>query len=106
MSLTTDNTPHAVATTAAHDLADSAHVLRTVQGMVNAHPDAFTLGGLRHILFYLGHELEAAGVVVRFGRKLLIDETEFFDWLKAGGARNIRTKVQQRASRKQAKGAV
>lgn len=106
MSVTSYNAPHAVAATAAHDPADSAHVLRTVQGMVDAQPDAFTVGGLRHILFHRGRELEAAGAVVRFGRKLLIDETAFIDWLKAGSARNIRVKVQQRTSRQRAKGAV
>ncbi|MBN2690905.1 MAG: hypothetical protein JXR43_03475 [Burkholderiaceae bacterium] len=50
---------------------------------------AFTLGGLRHILFHRGEYLEKTGVVCRFGRKILIDLPKFREWVSEGGARII-----------------
>lgn len=50
---------------------------------------AFTKGGLRHLLFHQGEELEKAGAIVRFGARILIDDTAFLAWLKAGHARRI-----------------
>jgi hypothetical protein len=79
--------------------------LVTVQTLATRHPDACPVGGTRHILFHAGDELEATGIVIRLGRKILIDEPRYIDWLRSGGARNIRSKVQQRASRQRAKGA-
>jgi hypothetical protein len=62
--------------------------LATVPQFCERHP-AFTQGGIRHLLFIKGHEAEEAGAVVRFGRKLLIDEAAFLCWIKNGGARQI-----------------
>lgn len=62
--------------------------LLTVRQMANRH-QGLSEGGLRHILFHAGHEMEAAGVVIRFGRRLLIDEERFLDWLRAGHGRRI-----------------
>jgi hypothetical protein len=45
------------------------------------HP-AFPVGGLRHRIFYAKQNgLEASGVLVRNGRRVLINEERFFDWL-------------------------
>ena len=50
---------------------------------------AFTKGGLRHLFFHQGEELERAGAIVRFGARILIDDAAFLAWLKAGNARHI-----------------
>ena len=50
---------------------------------------AFTKGGLRHLFFHQGEELEKAGAIVRFGTRILIDDAAFLAWLKAGHARHI-----------------
>ena len=50
---------------------------------------AFTKGGLRHLFFHQGEELEKAGAIVRFGARILIDDTAFLAWLKAGNGRHI-----------------
>ena len=60
----------------------------TVNDMPKIEP-AFTIGGLRHILFHRGEDLEKTGVVCRFGRKILIDLPKFREWVSHGGARNI-----------------
>jgi len=59
-----------------------------VNDLPNFEP-AFTLGGLRHMIFHRKVELEEAGVVCRFGRKILIDLPKFREWVSQGGARNI-----------------
>ena len=51
---------------------------------------AFSPGGIRSALFYRGDLAEQAGAVVRFGRRVLIDETAFLAWVKSGGARHLR----------------
>lgn len=45
------------------------------------HP-AFRVGGLRHLAFHR-HEngLSKSGAILNCGRKLLIDERRFFDWM-------------------------
>lgn len=50
---------------------------------------AFTQGGLRHLFFHHGEQLEQAGAIVRFGSRILIDDAVFMAWLKAGNARHI-----------------
>ncbi|MBI2790896.1 MAG: hypothetical protein HYX61_02960 [Gammaproteobacteria bacterium] len=50
---------------------------------------AFTLGGFRHLQFTKSNELEAAGVTVRFGRRLLINLPRFREWIAKGNARII-----------------
>jgi hypothetical protein len=53
--------------------------LHTVRQFCQAHP-AFTLGGIRWLLFHRQtNGLERA--VVRVGRRILIDEEKFFGWL-------------------------
>ncbi|MBU2734107.1 hypothetical protein [Acidithiobacillus ferridurans] len=50
---------------------------------------AFTKGGLRHLFFQRGEDLEAAGAIVRFGSRILIDDAAFIAWLKGGHGRHI-----------------
>ena len=60
----------------------------TVGDMPKREP-AVTQGGMRHLIFHCGEELEKAGVICRFGRKILIDLPKFREWISQGGARNI-----------------
>ena len=62
--------------------------LFTVNDYIKRRP-AFTKGGLRHLFFHHGGELEQAGAIVRFGSRILIDDAAFLAWLKAGNARHI-----------------
>lgn len=55
-----------------------------------AKQPAFTVGGIRSLLFYRGEDAERAGAVVRFGRRILIDEPRFLAWVREGGTRHIR----------------
>ena len=66
--------------------------LYTVEQFPNAHP-AFTPAALRNLIFKAerrhssngeipGNGLIEAGAVVRIGRKVLIDEDRFFDWVR------------------------
>lgn len=61
----------------------------TVRQFADKHP-AFTNGGIRSLMFYRGDDAEKAGAVVRFGRRILIDESRFLTWVREGGARHIR----------------
>lgn len=53
------------------------------------HEPAMTEGGFRHLQFNKGPELEAAGVTVRFGRRLLINLPKFREYIAGGNARVI-----------------
>ena len=64
--------------------------LKTVNQFVDCNP-AFTMGGMRQLIFHKGSEAEQAGAIVRFGRKILIDEAAFIAWVKAGGTKVICT---------------
>ena len=45
---------------------------------------AFTLGGLRSLIFNEHKNgLAESGAVIRIGRKVLIDETKFFAWVQS-----------------------
>jgi hypothetical protein len=63
--------------------------LVTVKTLATHEPDACPEGGTRYILFHAGDDLEAAGIVIRVGRKILIDMPRYIDWLRSGGARDI-----------------
>jgi hypothetical protein len=65
--------------------------LRTVAQFAALHP-AFTVGGLRNMIFKAtprhstngtvgGNGLTEAGAILRIGRKVLINEERFFDWI-------------------------
>lgn len=60
----------------------------TVRDLVKAEP-GFTTGGLRHLIFQRGQELDEAGVLVHFGRRVLFDLPKFREWIRSGGARQI-----------------
>jgi len=58
--------------------------LLTVNQFSEKHP-AFPKGGLRHRIFHSEiNGLKASGALVRNGRRVLIDEEKFFEWVKAG----------------------
>lgn len=60
--------------------------LSTVKQFHERHP-AFPEGGLRHRIFHAeSNGLAESGAIVRNGRRVLIDEERFFDWLVGGGA--------------------
>ena len=64
-------------------------VLLTVSQFCEKHP-AFPVGGIRNLIFLSEDRRTSAGVIkgnglkaalIRIGRKILIDETKFFEWL-------------------------
>lgn len=62
-------------------------VLSTVKQFHEHHP-AFPEGGLRHRIFHSKtNGMLEAGVIIRNGRRVLIDEERFFDWLRGGDIR-------------------
>ena len=74
-----------------------ARALSTVRQFSEKHP-AFSQGSLRNLIFLADERHTSKGKIpgngldmalVRIGRKLLIDETKFFDWVEAqqGGAK-------------------
>ena len=67
---------------------DECPVFKTVTQFVKSNP-AFTEGGLRHFIFFKGAEAETAGAIVRYGRKILINEYKFLALVQNGGARKI-----------------
>lgn len=42
------------------------------------------IGGLRHLVFF-GHQNGFNKVVIRAGRRILLDEKKYFEWLRDGG---------------------
>ena len=55
----------------------------TVQQFTVKHP-AFTLGGLRNQIFNEAtNGLAKSGAIVRNGRRVLINEPKYFNWLEA-----------------------
>jgi hypothetical protein len=60
--------------------------LLTANQFVATHK-AFTLGGLRALIFNENSNgLAKAGAVIRIGRKVLINEELFFGWVQAQAA--------------------
>lgn len=56
--------------------------LKTVNQMVDTH-GFLTSGGLRHLIFKSDiNGMDELNVVLRMGRKVLIDEDKFFKWLR------------------------
>jgi hypothetical protein len=57
--------------------------LSTVNQFTAKQP-AFTLGGLRSLIFNEHtNGLAKSGAIVRIGRKVLIDESKFFAWVES-----------------------
>jgi len=58
----------------------------TVELFNKKHP-AFPVGTLRHYIFYKdSNGLHDAGAIFKMGRKVLIKERAFFDWIESGAA--------------------
>ncbi len=56
--------------------------LSTVKQFSEKH-QAFTTGGLRALIFNEHQNgLAKSGAIVRIGRKVLIDEAKFFNWIE------------------------
>ncbi len=55
-----------------------------------AKQNAFSAGGVRSLIFYRGDDAEKVGAIARLGRRILIDEPRFLEWVRDGGARQIR----------------
>ncbi|MBA3757149.1 MAG: hypothetical protein H0X02_13425 [Nitrosomonas sp.] len=77
--------------------AQQTPILLTVRQFSYKHP-AFTQGSLRNLIFLSDNRKTLRGTIqgnglnialVRIGRKLLINETKFFDWIdeQQGGAK-------------------
>lgn len=49
---------------------------------------------VRQAIFYRNDDLEAAGAVTRLGRRVLIDEERFLQFLTSGGLRRVRGGAQ------------
>ncbi len=65
-------------------MSDSNKVplLATVKQFCNKHP-AFTIGGIRDRIHHAdSNGLKKYGAILRNGRRVLIDEEKFFQWLK------------------------
>lgn len=65
--------------------------LLTVSQFTQRNP-AFSNGGLRSLLFYRGDDALKAGAICRFGKRILIDEARFLEWVRSGGTAVIRGK--------------
>ena len=56
---------------------------KTIEQFCSANP-AFSVGGVRHAIFYIGPQIEEAGALVRFGRKRLIHENRWLELTAKG----------------------
>lgn len=61
----------------------------TVKQFCEKHP-AFSLGGLRSAIFWKRDELESAHAIAQLGRRVLIDEPVFLQFVQAGGLKSVR----------------
>ena len=60
--------------------------LLTIKQFATFH-HAFPEGGLRHRIFHAqSNGLAESGAIIRNGRRVLIDEEKFFEWLREKGA--------------------
>ena len=56
---------------------------KTIKQFCTDNP-AFTVGGVRHTIFFIGPKIEEAGALVRFGRKRLINERRWLELTAEG----------------------
>lgn len=61
----------------------------TVKQFCEKHP-AFSIGGLRSAIFWKRDELEKSQAVAQLGRRVLIDEPRFLQFVQAGGLKSVR----------------
>lgn len=65
------------------EAVQTAIIYSTVNQFTDKH-QAFTKGGLRALIFNENSNgLAKSGAIIRIGRKILIDEPKFFDWVQA-----------------------
>ena len=58
-------------------------IFRTVKQFIQIYP-AFTNGGIRSLIFNEHQNgLAQSGAIIRIGRKLLINEVNFFSWVES-----------------------
>ena len=69
--------------------ANETPVYKTVQQFSQKHT-AFPIGGLRSAIFWKRQELEEAGAVAQVGRRVLINEPIFLQFVASGGLKNVR----------------
>ena len=79
-------------------MSNTTRILLTVKEFSKRH-SAFPEAGLRSYIFNAadrfsssgevipGNKLEESGALIRIGRKVLLDETKFFQWLDMQQAR-------------------
>lgn len=60
-----------------------APAFKTVSQFTEDNP-AFTQGGLRHAIFFKGSDLQDAGAISKFGRKILINEKRWLELVDRG----------------------
>lgn len=62
----------------------------TIQQLVEKHP-CFTKGGMRYYLFNSKFNgLDDSQAIIRIGRKILIEEEKFFEWINKINNRNYK----------------
>jgi len=71
--------------------ASNAPVYSTVKQFSEKHP-AFTVGSLRALIFNASSNgLNESDAIVRVGRRILLSDTKFYDWLEAErGLKSVR----------------
>lgn len=73
--------------------------LLTVQQFCERHKWA-RAGGIRHMIFHADKNgLADSGALVRFGRKLLLDEVALIAWMRQGGTRTRNHKKHKPAAK-------
>jgi hypothetical protein len=82
------NTNTATETTEA---MQAAWLYSSVRQFSEKHP-AFTVGSLRALIFNASSNgLNESGAIVRVGRRILLSDTKFYDWLEAERGRKCST---------------
>ena len=65
--------------------------LRTVRQLAQRSPEAFSEGAIRWYVFNAkANGRDELGAVVRLGRKVLIDEQKFVQWITTAGSKASR----------------
>ncbi len=63
--------------------------LLTIRQFAESQP-GITESTIRQAIFYRGNDLERAGAVQRMGRRILVSEEKFLEFVATGGLRQIR----------------
>ena len=81
-------------------MGSNDRTLLTIKDFHDKH-NSFPVGGLRHLIFYSqprinsrgetvpGNGMDEFDVIVRLGRKVLIDEDKFFAWLDSQQTKQV-----------------